>query len=165
MRATVPLPEPAANRLRNLQLARMAAEDAVRAATGRINMLRDGDQEMVRQLTVERDRQNHRFGQLSQLLSRVQQWIGELCDGITLEPAPAIDIKLKDGERLVDAINTPRPENKAVRERLATVRNAPLPTSDQRALIEEYVLRLHRQARPAINIMGDAVRVSWRGDV
>jgi hypothetical protein len=154
------IPDAARDKLRDLQLARMTAEDAARAITERLNSLpRDADPLLRERLANERDKQNHRQGQLSQLLNRLQQWLGELRANVELKSMPQLE--LKRGETIEDT----RSKIKALREQLAAVKRAPLPQSDQKKLAEDYVVRLARQARPLVGIVNDALRVSFRGDM
>jgi hypothetical protein len=89
------LPDDAKARLQQLQLSRMASEDAARSANTRLQSLpNDTDPAMLEALANERNKHNHRFGQLSQLLSKVQQWLMELPQSVTLESAPPVDVTL-----------------------------------------------------------------------
>src|SRR5258708_1100178 len=94
---TVTLPPAAQSRLQTLQMMRMAAEDGARSIHGRINNLPRDDQMMRDKLAAEQQKLQHRFGILSQLLSRVNQFLMEL-KGVTLEMAPAVSIELKNSE-------------------------------------------------------------------
>jgi hypothetical protein len=70
----------------------------------------------------------------------------EAASGSRLEPAPAIDIKLKPGETLKAAIE-------AVREKIADVQLrelAPLRKQSQLQAVSEYLTRLALRARPKI---------------
>jgi hypothetical protein len=127
----VTLPEAAQSKLLALQLARGAAEDAARAATTRLQQLpRDADERMRDALASERDKQQHRYGQLSQLLSRVQQQLSELRSGTGLQLAEPVELTLKPGEKLADAIEATRTEVKMTRDRLAAVQAARLPVAE-----------------------------------
>jgi hypothetical protein len=165
MRGMAELPEAAREKLSAIEADRMLAEDAMRGCQQRINLLsRDTDtgKELLVRLSAERDRHAARFNSLSRLHSAINQWwMGQRAP---LEAAPAISIELKPSEKLVDVVEATRIEIKSVRERIANVKAAPLPKADQKALVEEYVLRLYRQAQPRVAIVGDAVRVTWRGD-
>jgi hypothetical protein len=55
------------------------------------------DQRLRDRLASERDRQNHRHAQLSQLLNRLQQWLGELRGSVALAPAPPVSVELQSG--------------------------------------------------------------------
>src|SRR5262245_40828995 len=138
---TVMLPPEAAAKLQELDLARMAAEDALRGIAARIADLPPDAGAMHGRLAAERDRQSRRHSALHQLLNRVQQWQRELNlpPGIVLEMAPAVEVGLKPGEKLVDVIEAVRTEIAGLRAKLAAVKAAPLPQADVVSLIEGYV--------------------------
>jgi hypothetical protein len=115
------------------------------------------------QLAEECDKQRHKHTQLSQLLSRVQQWIVELRPGTVLEAAAIADVKL-NGETLVEAITRVRSEIAALSQQLAIAKRAPLPLQDRKKCAEEFVERQGRSARPTIAVVGDQLRVTWRDD-
>jgi hypothetical protein len=166
MRVAVELPEAARTRLQELIVARDAALDASRSANARLNALSgDADPQMRTRLAAARDQQNHRHGQLAQLLSRVQQWLAELRSGVVLEEAPPAAIVLPDGQTLDAALAAARAEVKSLRGRLVAVKAAPLPREDQCELAVEHVVRLGQAARPAVGIVGDKLRVGFRGDM
>jgi len=163
---TVTLPAAAQARLQELQLAREAALDAARGANARLNALpRAADQQMRDRLTSERDKHNYKHNQLSQLLSRVQQWLVEL-SGVTLAPAPPVSVALQDGETLSAALAAVRSEIAALRQHLVAVKSAPLPLEDQEQIIEQYIVRQLSAARPAVAVVrDDQLRVSFRDSV
>lgn len=75
----VVLPDRAKSKLRDLELARMGAEDASRAAASRLNNLpRDVDQQLRDKLANERSKQTYRHGQLSQLLFEAEPVAGRV---------------------------------------------------------------------------------------
>jgi hypothetical protein len=57
-----------------------------------------------------------------------------------------------------------RGEVKVLHRQLHEVKQAPLPRPEVVDLIENYVAGLMRQARPDVRIVGDKLRVGWRGD-
>jgi hypothetical protein len=71
------------------------------------------------------------------------------------QEAPSIEIELKEGVRLIDAIAALRGEIQAVRNQISAIRAAPLPASDQRDLIESYVVR--RRLSPRLSPSARAV--------
>jgi hypothetical protein len=154
---TVTLPDIARDKLQALQLARDAALDAANAAASRLNNLpRDADQRMRDRLAGERDKQQHRFGQLSRLLSAVQQWLVQV-RGVALEVAPSVNIELRNNETLSAAISSARQEIATLRKQLQAVRSAPLPLPDQKQLAVDYVARLVRTGRPTVAVTHDAL--------
>jgi hypothetical protein len=162
---SVALPDAAKSKLQELSLTREAALDAARSAANRLNNSpRDTDKQILNRLTQERDRHNYRHAQLSQLLSRVNQWIMELRGG-TLTLAPQINVELRSNETLNTAISNMRSEIAALHQQLAIVRRAPLPVSDQKQAALDYVARLARTARPNISVVKDTLRVTWHDDI
>jgi hypothetical protein len=159
------LPAAAQAKLSDLQLARDAALDAAHSAQARLNSLpRDADQQMRDRLTAERDKHNHRHGQLAQLLNKVNQWVME--NRMPLAPAPAVNVSLEKGETLAAALTAVRSEIQAIHQHLAAVRAAPLPLADQQQLAEAYVARLVATAAPQqINCHGDKLTLRWRDDI
>jgi hypothetical protein len=159
------LPAAAKRKLSDLNLQRMAAEDAGRSANVRLNSLgRDPDRELAARLTAERDRHNDRFRQLSLLVNRVNQWIVE--QRLPLEPAPAVAaVKLMPDETLGEALGKARDEIAALKQHLAAVKLAPLPPEDQQQLAEAYVARLVTTAGPQVNFHGDRLTLRWRDDI
>ena len=141
----------------------MASEDSARALQGRLNILRDADPELVAQLESERAKQTHRHGQLSQLTNRIRQWLTQLPAGTVLEPSPPLVIE-KSGTDLSAAISNARTEIAVLRGQLVSVKAAPLPQADQSDLVDQYVASLMRAAKPDVRIVGDRLRVGWRGD-
>ena len=101
---TVALPEPAREKLAEIELQRAQTEDAQRSCQQRLNALPTDADGLRAQLTSERDKLAAQYRQLSMLRSRINQWHMELRlpPGSRLEPAPAIDIKPKPGETLKD---------------------------------------------------------------
>lgn len=84
----ITLPEAAKAKLHELVMARDAALDAGRSVNTRLQALSsDADPHMRAKLAAERDKQNHRHGQLHQLTSRISQWLTELRPGVVLEAA------------------------------------------------------------------------------
>jgi hypothetical protein len=158
------LPELARSRLRDLELMRMAAEDASRAAAGRLSGLpRDADPQMHERLADERDKQGRRGAALSQLCNRLMQFLAELPPNTVLEMMPTPPVEL-NGKPAADAIAAVRNEIAALRGRLAAVRRAALSKDEQLALVKSYASRLLNQARPRVSIVGDQLKVNWRGD-
>jgi hypothetical protein len=160
----VALPPEAKSKLQNLELARMAAEDAGRAAAIRLNGLpHDIDPELRAALEHERDQQGRRHSQLHLLISRLNEWLARL-RGVTLELAlpPSIE---QSGKDLSAAISSVRAEIAALHRELVNVRAAPLPASDASDLVDEFVAGLIRQGRPSVSIVGDRLRVNYRGDL
>jgi hypothetical protein len=119
---------------------------------------------MRERLTQERDRHNHRQTQLHQLLSKVQQWLMEL-RGVSLEPAPPVNVALQPNELLSTAIANVRNEIQALHQHLAAVKVAPLPIEDQEKLAEAYVVKSILAARPTVAVVGDKLRVTFRDSV
>jgi hypothetical protein len=158
----VELPEQAKSRLRDLELAKMSAEDAMRGTAMRLSGLSpDADPELCDKLAGERQRQSHRHSQLTQLVSRCRQWLAELPRDSVLQVAPPISgVELKPG-----AIEAARHEIAALRQQLIAVRGASLPVSDQKALAEQYVVKLMRQGKPTVAVVRDELKVTPRGDM
>jgi hypothetical protein len=161
------LPESARQRLSALQVARMSAEDAQRAAVGRLNGLpRDAEQQMRARLADEVTKHKFRFQQLSLLVNKVNQWIMQLRGSPVLEPAVISSVELKNNETLPAAIERVRAEIAAINERLAVVRRAPLPSQTMLEIADQFVERLGRQAKPTLVFdMKDQMSLRWRDSV
>jgi hypothetical protein len=132
------LPDAAKAKFTALQLARGAAEDAARAAVARINNLSpyDADQEQLRAaLTVEADKQRSKHAALAQLVNKIQQWVFELPGNTSLEAVQIADVELAPNETLQQAVSNVQAEIAMLRERLGSIRRAPLPVADQRQLV------------------------------
>lgn len=160
---TVALPEPAREKLAEIELQRAQTEDAQRSCQQRLNALPTDADGLRARLTSERDKLAAQYRQLSMLRSRINQWHMELRlpPGSRLEPAPAIDIKLKPGETLKAAIE-------AVREKIADVQLrelAPLRKQSQLQAVSEYLTRLAAgAAENRVDARGNA-RVMWAEDM
>jgi hypothetical protein len=165
MRGTVELPEPAREKLLALQLATDAALDAGRSAAARLNSLpRDAADAMRERLAGERDRHNSKHQQLSRLLNAAKQWIASLRSGTVVEVAPVTEVvDFTNGDALT-MVNGARAEIARLKAQLASVRNASLPISDLKQLAQDYVVELVRRGKPRIGIVGDQLKVQWRGD-
>jgi len=156
------LPASVQVKLAKLDVSGMVSEDAVRAAQSRLGGLGPGH-ELRDQLTAERDRHSHRHRQISALIHRVNEWIVRLPANTVLEVVQVADIKLRDGETWIDAIEATRNEIKSLRGQLAVIRAAPLPVADQIKCVEQYVEKILQLAQPAVSIVKDgAVRVGFR---
>jgi hypothetical protein len=161
---TVLLPDEAKSKLLSLQLTKGAASDAMLGAGARLNSLpRDADRQMRDRLESERQKHAHRHNQLNILINKILQWQGSL-RGVELQTAPQVRIEARDDETLGQAIGTCRDAISQKKQQLAAVRSAPLPRADKVALIEQYVLRLARQAKPTIGVVGDRIKIDWVGD-
>ena len=165
----VELPEGARKRLAELELQKMAADDAMRGCAQRINSLpRDGAEQLRERLGAERDRHAERHRQLSILVSRVNQWTVELRlpPGTTLEPTQTVNVELKPGETVSTVLAAVRAEIAAVQRELAQVRSAPLRKSSQQEAVGAYLVRLVQRVRPKIgfDVRGNA-RVMWAEDM
>jgi hypothetical protein len=110
MMTHITLPDAARNKLHNLELARMNAEDAVRSAAVRLNNI--ADQQMRDRLVSERSRQTSRQGEVATLVARINQWLVRLPSDAALELVPAANVELKKGETLSMAIGRTRDEIK-----------------------------------------------------
>jgi hypothetical protein len=162
----VELPEHARERLAEIGLQRMQAEDGMRACQSRINSLADenADADLQARLTVERDRHSARHQTISRIYHHVNQFLME-SRGVTFAPAPEVEIKLKNGETVASAIEGVRAETKTLRDRLAVVKAAPLPAAEQMTAAQEFVTRRALTAQPKILVQRDALRVHWADDV
>jgi hypothetical protein len=136
-------PDAARDRLRDIELARMAAEDAARGTAGRLNGLaQDTDPELRDRLRAEHDRQTARQRQLNVLHSRLRQWLRSLPPGTALEPVPPASARPLKGETTAQAIARLRDEIAAAQSQLRAVRSAP-PTKDEiKKLAAHYVQQL-----------------------
>jgi hypothetical protein len=160
------LPAEVRSKLSALQVQRVGAEDGARSANTRLNSLpRDADPHLVRGLTQERDKHSERHRALSLLINKLNEFVMQLPANAVLEPIVIVDVDPKKGETLPTVLDRVRAEITAINERLATVRRAPLPPSDQKRLAEEYVERLARQARPTVGVVKDTLRVGWRDSI
>jgi hypothetical protein len=132
----VELPAEAKARLRNLELAKISAEDRARSAGNRLNMLATGgnpDPELCAALDQERDEQNHRHNELSRIFNSIRQWLTALPRSTALEmaPVPVIDPK-KAGADLGAAIANTRKAIAVARQEIATIRSMPPSASELR---------------------------------
>jgi hypothetical protein len=160
----VELPAAAQVKYNLLDVARMVSEDAVRAAQSRLSGLGPGaDSGLVAQLTRERDRHAARHRALAALGHKINEWLMRLPANAVLEMMPAADIKLRDGETWIDAIEATRKDVSSLQGQLQVVRAAPLPLDDQRQAVAAYVERLGRQAQPAVSVVQNGtLRVGFR---
>jgi hypothetical protein len=167
-RIKIELPEAASKKLAELELAKMSAEDSMRGTQGRINSLPANATELRARLAVERDRNIERHRQLSMLHSRVNQWTVELRlpPGSVLEPAPAVDIKLRASETVAAAIENVRREISALNQQMVQVRSAPLRKSSQQEAVRAYLARQAQAVGPKISFdaRGNA-RILWNEDM
>jgi hypothetical protein len=162
----ITLPDQSRAKLSALQADRMAAEDAFRGALGRLNGLpSDADPLFRERLEAERVKQTFRHQQLSRLLSAVQQFLSELPPDVVLEEAPSQHVELGPHDTLTSALVAVRGEISTLRAKLQAVKSAPLPVADQKELAAEFVVRLAQTARPSVNVVGDQLRVGFRGDM
>jgi hypothetical protein len=165
----VELPPTAQVKLAKLDVSRMVAEDATRAAQSRLSGLgRDADPGVITQLTRERDRHAERHRSISALIHKINQWLMELRlpPGAVLEAAPQIAIEVKNGQTLSAAIETARNEIKSLQQKLAAARSAPLPQADQIRAAEAYVAKMASTAKPTVAVMrDDQIRVTFRDSV
>jgi hypothetical protein len=147
-------------------LSRNAAEDAMRAVVNRLNILpADADASLRTKLATERDKQSRRQGQLHQLLSHLNQWVTEQPASVKLDCVAPATVELKNGVKLSTELDNVRDQIKAARQHLEAIKRAPLPLADQKQLAEDYVVRLMQAAQPTVNVVGDRLRVGYRGDM
>jgi hypothetical protein len=166
---TVELPDKSSNKLTELTMSRDSALDAARSANVRLQQLPpDADQRMKDRLASEQAKHQQRFGVLSQLLSRTNQFLMELRlpVGSVLGMAPSVDGKPKPGLTLIETLEAVREEIAKVQRQVSAVRSAPLKRASQTEAINNYLSRLARQARPkvAYDVRGNA-RVAWVEDL
>ena len=166
MRGVLPveLPEAAREKLAEIRLARDSALEAGRSAQTRANMLPPDSDKLHERLVAERDKHAEKHRLLHLVVSRCNQFVMEL-RGVSLESVEPANVKLKDGETLATSIAATREEIETLRDRLATVKAAPLPANDQVKLAKEFVARRALIARPRILVQQDALRVHWTDDV
>ncbi len=166
MRSPVALPPAAQDILNSLELARDSALDAGHSAASRLSGLpRDASAGQRERLSAERDRHAERHRVLAQIVSRINQFRTELAAGVVLEPAPAVEIKLKSGETPSDAVERLRGEISAIRQQLQATRSAPLPLADQKQLIAQSVLERAQSGRPRVVVADDAARIAFRENI
>jgi hypothetical protein len=160
------LPEAAAAKLAEIELQWLSAEDGARGAVNRINSMPRSNASLLARLEAERDRHADRHRQLGMIRSRINQWHFELRlpPGVVLEEAPPIRVELKGGEKVSDAIGNVRREIADLGQQLARTKLAPLPKAEQTKLVNDYCVRLIRQGAPSVSIVGDKLRVLFRGD-
>jgi hypothetical protein len=70
-----------------------------------------------------------------------------------------------NGKTLAVAIEAVRGEIAELKRQLDVTRRAPLPQADQRALVESFVIELMRRGRPSVAVVGDKLRLQFRGDM
>jgi hypothetical protein len=166
MNRFVELPPAASTKLNGFVLSKIAAEDAGRSAAQRLdNLPRDIDPQMISGLAAQRDKENHRHGQLAQLVSRINQWVSQLKPGTVLEMAPTTDVQLKNGETVSGLISAIRTQVASTRAHLNAVRTSPLPQADQLQLAETFVLRQAQLAWPNVAIVGDELRFTPKDNI
>jgi hypothetical protein len=167
---TVELPQEASNKLTELTMSRDSALDAARSAGARLGQLpADADARMRDRLASEQAKHQQRFGVLSQLLSRTNQFLMELRlpVGSELGMAPAVPQSgPRPGLTLIETIEATREEIAKLQRQVAVVRSAPLKRASQTEAINNYLARLARQARPKVgfDVRGNA-RVAWIEDL
>jgi hypothetical protein len=161
---TVTLPESARAKLSALEVARDLALDATRSCVARLSGLgRDFDPQLQARLAAERDRHAARHRALAGLIHKINEWLMGLRANTALEIAPTVDIKLREGETIFDAIEATRNQISSSQGQLAVIRAAPLPVEDQRQSVAAYVERLGRQARPVVSVVQNGtLRVGFR---
>jgi hypothetical protein len=161
------LPEHSRKRLSELRLQQLSSDDAGRAANVRLNGLgRDADPQMVHLLTTERDKHNERHRSLALLVNRLNQFLMELRPSTVLEPAPAADVKLRNGETLATAIEATRNGIKSLQGQLQVTRRSPLPLEDRKRAAEQFVARLAQQARPIVSFdVHDRISLRFKDSV
>jgi hypothetical protein len=153
-------------KLTKLDVSRMVAEDATRAAQSRLSG--GVDPSLRDQLTRERDRHAERHRAISALIHRINQFLMELRlpPGAVLEEAPQVAIDVKNGQTLSAAIETARNDIKSLQQKLAAVRSAPLPRADQIRAAEAFVAKMASTAKPTVAVMrDDQIRVTFRDSV
>ena len=123
------LPDAAREKLAEIGLQRMQAEDGVRDCQSRLNCL-PPDDPLCARLFAERDRHTTRHQAISRIYHHVNQFLMD-SRGVTFEPAPQVEIKLKSRETVASVIESTRNEIKTLRDCLAVVKAAPLPVADQ----------------------------------
>jgi hypothetical protein len=144
----------------------MVAQDATQVIQGRLSG--GVDPELRVELGAERDKHGARHRQFSMLLSRINQWIMEvkLPPGTTLQSAPAVDIKLKNGQMPSEAISDVRGKIAELHQQMAAVRSAPMRQSSKREAVIAYVAGLALLAKPRIvfDVHGRA-KMQWTEDM
>jgi hypothetical protein len=139
----------------------------MRGLQSRLNLLaaNGGDVDLRSRLETERARHAQRYQLLSQLLSRVQQYIAQLHGHTPLEMAGEFTFELKDKETLSSAIASLRGEIKALQAKLASVKSAPLPLSDKREHAAAFVASLGARTAPLVSFQRDELKVGWPQNV
>jgi hypothetical protein len=165
---TVPLPAAAAAKLAEIGLSRDAALDSMRGAQGRINSLPQSANGLAHRLAAERDKHAEKHRVLSMLVSRLNQFHMELRlgPGFVVEPAPALDIKLKASETAAAAIAACRKDIARVLGEIATTRSLPMRRASQLEAMRAYLSRLADRSKPRIGFdaRGNAT-VQWTEDM
>jgi hypothetical protein len=160
----VALPAAAKAKLDELQVQCGAAEDALRGLAHRIaNLPRDADA-MRERLESERGKQSDRHRALHQLINKLLQWQRALPSGAVLEMAPPPAIEL-DGKTLADVLAAVRGEIGTLKGQRDATKRAPLPLAAVRELVESFVIAKIQAGQPRVGIVGDELRVQFRGDV
>jgi hypothetical protein len=153
-------------KLSKLDVSRMVAEDATRAAQSRLSG--GVDPGLRDQLVRERDRHSERHRAISALIHKINQWLMELRlpPGAVLEEAPQVGIDVKNGQTLSAAIETTRNDIKSLQQKLAAVRSAPLPQADQIRAAETFVAKMAATAKPTVAVMrDDQIRLTFKDSV
>ena len=93
------------------------------------------------------------------LVSCVRQWLKELPPSAVLEAAPPIKASPLANETLASAVTRLRQEIVIQQTHLRTAKAAPLPKTDQMALIREHVKTLAERGRPRLAIERGAATI------
>jgi hypothetical protein len=165
---SVELPESARTRLSELELARDSAQDAIRSAQNRMNMLPASAGKLHGRLEIERDKFAEKHRLTSLLVHKINEWrTGLRLVGSVLAAAPPVDIRLKPDETLPDAITDVRREIGLLKQQIANTRAAPLKIGDKKTLLLGHLAGLALRVKPrlAFDQRGNDVRINWAEDL
>jgi hypothetical protein len=162
MKAAVQLPEQAQTKLVQLTGEAADCEDAVRAATDRLNQLqRDADPKVVERLQQRRADQSRKHSELMGLINAVKAWLNHLPAGTTLEPVEPVSVELAEGEKVLAVIQRTRDSISALQSRLSNVSTAPPPKSVLKKQAAELVAERAKRGAPNREIGSRGFKADW----
>ena len=156
------LPEEARERLLSLDEARIASEDAARAAKQRINnMGAASDPRLAERLAASAERHRQQFEALSGLTNAIRAYLSVTPPNVMLEVAPPTTAKVLKGENLPTAVARVRAEIVALKSHLRTVQTAPVPKDELKKQAAQIVLELARSAPVKVSAGARGLNVNF----
>jgi hypothetical protein len=158
---TVTLPEASERKLNEITMARDLALDQSRSLQARTNQLPSDAVEFHARLSPERDKHQHRWNQLHQLVSRLNQFQLRLRPDEVLVPSAPLDLRIKGS--LPNAIGQTRKGIADLRMEIAKARAAPLTQAAKQDAVNRYLASLSYRFHPRVtfDLQGNA-KVIWQ---